>query len=163
MLWSKDRKFLVPGEPAEETDLGEERNHTLLPSTEAVFLGWSTQRRNMIDSKEEGFMGKSQLDLTRFWGSERRGWSNGVPMLTTMIFWEVALCTRDHEETHILTVSSILLCGAFLQRRTSHLKRTDKAKICTASPKSSSLVFSPLFLFCSPLTVQHGLKRFHGF
>ena len=57
----------------------------------------------------------------------------------------VVLSTQDHEETHILTVSSILLCGAFLQRRTSHLKRTDKVKICIASPKSSSLVFLPFF------------------
>jgi hypothetical protein len=74
----------------------------------------------------------------------------------------VVFSVRDHEETHILTVSSILLRGAFLQRRTSHLKRTNKVKICIASPKSSSLVFLPLFLFCSPLTVQHSLKRFHG-
>src|SRR5450432_2453648 len=50
MLWSKDRIFLVPSEPAEETDLGEERNHTLLPSTEAVFLGWSTQRRIFVQT-----------------------------------------------------------------------------------------------------------------
>ena len=28
------------------------------------------------------------LDLTRFWGSERRCWPNRVPMLTMMAVWE---------------------------------------------------------------------------
>src|SRR5690242_8730806 len=49
MFRSRDRFFLVPYEPAQETDPGECRNHAVLPAAEALLLFTEYEEENLCE------------------------------------------------------------------------------------------------------------------